>query len=404
MRWAYAGRGEHAGGLRRLIDLKEIIVANGVAALMVWFLLSCRRRNRESSHTQDRVYDAMCIVNILGALFETVSFLIDGKTFPGAIALNYLANSLCFLGTVTIGLLWGTYVNMRIFQNRSRTMRDAKFLIIPWAIEAVSVLATLCGTGFLFSISSGNVYQRGPGAAIGYISLMIYFVYSTYVVRHTQKQGVNLHFFPIQYFVGPCVLGVLGQFLCYGITTSWISVAIALTFVQMQVYAENIYRDALSGLFNRRYLDRMLEKIGAGTARDKTLYGIMMDINDFKSINDTFGHSTGDRAIYVLGDILYRSIPEGAMALRYAGDEFIVLLPNADVEKTLTTMADIRDALKRLNDSGTETFTLEAAMGYAQLNPGDTPETFLRHMDERMYVQKRAYHAGHSPAAPLPAK
>ncbi len=384
----------HARRTAHVIDLKEIIVANGIAVLMILFLLGCRRRNRESAHAQDHVYDAMCIVNIAGAILETVSFLIDGQAFPGAIAINYLANSLCFLGTVSIGLLWGTYVNMRIFQNRSRTIRDAKFLIIPWAIEVAGVLATLLGTGFLFSISGDNVYQRGPGATIGYVSLMFYFAYSTYIVRHTQKQDVNLHFFPIQYFVGPCVVGVVGQFLCYGITTSWISVALALTFVQMQIYAENIYRDSLSGLFNRRYLDRMLEKLGTGTTRAKSLYGIMFDLNDFKSINDTLGHSAGDRAIYVMGDILCQTIPEGALALRYAGDEFIVLLPNADIEKTLVTMADIRDALKRLNESGAEAFTLEASMGYAQLNLGDTPEDFLRHMDECMYKQKREYHRG----------
>ncbi len=357
---------------------------------MVWFLLGCRRRNRESAHTQDKVYDTMCVVDICGALLETVSFLVDGQTFPGAIAINYLSNGLCFLGTVTIGFLWSTYVNMRIFQNRSRTMRDAKLLVIPWAIEAVAVLATLCGTGFLFSISADNVYQRGPGAAIGYISLGLYFAYSTFVVHHTQKQGVNLHFFPIQYFVGPCIVGVVGQFLCYGITTSWISVAVAITFVQMQIYAENIYRDSLSGLFNRRYLDRTLEKIGKAGSKD--LYGIMLDINDFKTINDTLGHSTGDRAIYVMGDILFRSIPEGAMALRYAGDEFIVLLPNADEEKTLATMAAIQAALTALNDSHAEPFTLHAAMGHAQFNPGDTPEAFLRHMDEKMYEQKREFH------------
>ena len=124
-------RPERAYWGRRLIDLKEIIVANGITVLMIWFLLSCRRRNRESAHTQDHIYDAMCLVNMAGAILETVSFLVDGQTFPGAIALNYLANGLCFLGTVTIGLLWGTYVNMRIFQNRSRTMRDGKLLIIP---------------------------------------------------------------------------------------------------------------------------------------------------------------------------------------------------------------------------------------------------------------------------------
>ncbi len=376
-----------------MIDLKEIIVANGIAILMVWFLIGCRRRNRESTHTQDHLYDTMCIVNMCGALCETIAFLVDGQTFPGAIAINYLTNGLCFLGTVTIGFAWALYVNLRIYQNYQRSRADARFLIVPWAIEALAVVCTLFGAGALFSISPSNVYQRGPLAPLGYASLVFYFAYSTHVVRRSQKEGANVHFFPIQYFVGPCIVGVVGQGVCYGITTSWISVAIALTFVQMQNYAENIYRDSLSGLFNRRYLDRMLEK--PSVTGSKSLFGIMLDINDFKSINDTLGHNTGDRAIYVLGDTLFKSIPEEAMALRYAGDEFIVLLPGSSEEKAVQTMADIQAAITRLNESGAETFTLNAAMGHARFAPGDTPETFLRHMDEKMYECKRAFHQEH---------
>lgn len=373
-----------------MIDLKEILVANGITILAMWFLLTCRRRNRESTEPQDRLYDGMCRVNLLGALLETVSFLVDGQVIFAGRAINFLANSLSFLGTVSIGLLWCLYVDLRCRGDYGRMRRSVRYVIIPWAIEVVAILATLAGTGFLFSVSPENVYQRGPGAAIGYVSLILYFAYSIYLVVHSHRQGVDLRFFPIQYFVGPCLAGVAVQYLFYGITTSWISVAMALMFVQMQTYAENLYKDELSGLYNRRYLNGMLEKQTA--QGNGSLHGIMLDINDFKDINDNFGHSAGDRAICVVGNALLESIPRGAVAIRYAGDEFVVMLPNSSKEETRATVRAIGGALARFNESGTEPFTLSAAIGFAQLRPSAGPEAFLRDMDERMYEAKRAFH------------
>ncbi len=373
-----------------MIDLKEVIVANVIAMLMMWFLLDCRRKNRENTRPEDRLCDAMCIMNMAGALFETIAFVVDGKLFFGSIALNYLSNSLCFLGTVTIGFLWALYVDLRLYQNFKRTNRVFKIAVIPWLIEVAAIIFNLFGTGVLFTVSETNVYTRGSLAVIGYVSLMLYFAYSLALVHGSQKAGINLHFFPVLYFVGPCLAGVIAQFLFYGITTSWISVAIALTFVQMQTYAENLYKDELSGLFNRRYLDRMIEK--RTSANNAKLSGIMLDINDFKAINDSFGHNAGDTAIRILGDILFRSIPDGAMALRYAGDEFIVLLPHTDEARTILAMNEIRDALDRFNENGKQPFELHAAMGHTQLKPDDSEEDFLRRMDEHMYEEKRAFY------------
>ena len=110
-------------------------------------------------------------------------------------------------------------------------------------------------------------------------------------------------------------------------------VAVALIFVQMQSYAESLYMDELSGLYNRRYFNAVLAE--KKIASHKSLYGIMMDVNDFKCINDNLGHSTGDKAICTLGNILIRSIPDDGMAIRYAGDEFIVLLSGVDTERVL---------------------------------------------------------------------
>ena len=365
-------------------------MANGLTVLMMWFLLLCRRKNRESLHVGDKIYDGMAIVNLLGALSETIAFLVDGKQFIGSRQINYVSNSICFIGTVSIGILWCLYVELRIYRNYKRIFKKARFVMFPWVVEVIMVLCNLLGTGIMFKISEGNIYQRAAGTIVGYISLIIYFAYSIYLVHQSKKQGMNLNFFPVIYFVGPCFAGVLIQFLFYGITSSWVLVAVALIFVQMQSYAENLYMDELSGLYNRRYLNAVLteRKITIG----KSLYGIMMDVNDFKYINDNFGHSMGDKAICTLGNILLRSIPDGGIAIRYAGDEFIVLLSGVDTERVLATMDEINHNLSQFNESKIEPFTLSVSMGYAEFGAGDDTEAFLMHMDEKMYEEKRKYH------------
>ena len=373
-----------------MIILEEILMANGLTVLMMWFLLLCRRKNRESLHVGDKIYDGMAIVNLLGALSETIAFLVDGKQFIGSRQINYVSNSICFIGTVSIGLLWCLYVELRIYRNYKRIFKKAKPVMFPWVVEVIMVLCNLFGTGIMFKISEENIYQRAAGALIGYISLIIYFAYSIYLVHQSKKQGINLNFFPVIYFVGPCFAGVLIQFLFYGITSSWVLVAVALIFVQMQSYAENLYIDELSGLYNRRYLNAVLSERKI-TSR-KSLHGIMMDVNDFKYINDNFGHSMGDKAICTLGNILFRSIPDGGMVIRYAGDEFIVLLSGVDTESVLVTMDEINHNLSQFNESKIEPFTLSVSMGYAEFGEGDDTEAFLMHMDEKMYEEKRKYH------------
>ena len=373
-----------------MIVMEEILMANGLAILMPCYLLFCRRKNRESLYAEDKIYDGMALVNMLGALSETIAFLVDGKCFAGSRQLNYISNSLCFIGTVSLGLLWCLYVELRIYRNYKRIHQKLALVILPWLVEVFVVLWNLFGSGIMFRISEENVYQRAGGALVGYLSIMIYFAYSIYLVWHSKKQGINLSFFPVMYFVCLAVTGVFIQMIFYGITASWLLAAITLNFVQMQSYAENLYMDELSGLYNRRYFNAVLAK---QKITDKiSIYGIMMDINDFKSINDNFGHNMGDKAITTMGNILFRSIPDRGMAIRYAGDEFIVLLAGVDTACVLAIMDEINHNLSQFNESGEEPFTLSVSMGYAQFGAEDDAEAFLRHMDEKMYEEKRKYH------------
>lgn len=374
-----------------MINIEEILVANGIAILMMCFLLICRRKNREILHMEDKIYDTMVIVNLLGALSETITFMVDGKDLIGGRQINYIFNSLCFIETVSIGLMWCLYVELRIYRNYKRALRRAGVVMIPWIVEVIAVIYNLFGTGLLFKISENNVYQRQVGSIIGYITLMIYFAYSVYLVYYSKKQGINLEFFPVLFFVGPCIAGVVIQFFCYGITTSWVLVAVALTFVQMQSYAKNLYMDELSGLYNRRYLNLVFAEIKNTNRRP--LHGIMMDINDFKCINDNLGHSMGDHAICMMGDILFKSVPDEGMAIRYAGDEFIVLLSDVDAKCVLSTMNEINNNLDKFNKCEDEPFTLSVSMGCTEFGEDDNAESFLMRMDEKMYEEKHKYHS-----------
>ena len=370
--------------------LKEILVVNVAVVLLMVFLLRYRRKKGKNIHRDDMIYNLMAVITLLGAVAETAAFLVDGKNIAGGYIVNYAANSLSFLGTVSIGFLWCVYVDLYVCKSYNKTLRRIKIIMIPWLIEIIAVIYNLFGTDFLFGVSGENLYYRGPYVVLGYVTLLIYFAYSIVIVAMSRGQALHLSFFPVYYFVAPCLAGVIAQFIWYGITTSWISVAIAMIFVQMQADTENMMTDTLSGIYNRKFLNRILtdRKI----MRTDSLYGIMIDINDLKTINDKFGHSMGDKAISTVGDIIFNSVPDGGMPIRYAGDEFVVLLPGVSQQIAEDTLSDIQKNISSFNMSGKAPFALSASMGMIKLRENDNADTFLRRMDEKMYQEKRKYY------------
>jgi diguanylate cyclase (GGDEF)-like protein len=375
--------------VNQLIDLKEIFAVNGISLLMMGFLLLCRRKNRGITRNKDRIYDGMILITMVGAVWETVSFLVDGQDIFAGRILNYLSNTINYASTVTIGLLWCLYVELHVYKDREEISKNIKLTIIPWAVEIIALIINLFGTGLMFSVSEDNVYSREDGIIIGYITLVLYIAYSVYLVYSSKTQKLRLYFFPILNFVIPCFIGTVLQLFFYGISTSFVSVSIALIFVQMQLYAENAYMDELSGLLNRRYLNGVLSK------KEKTedsLHGIMMDVNDFKEINDTFGHNAGDRAVRWMGELLIKSVPKSAIVIRYSGDEFVALLPDIEEDGVRSVMDKINSNLDTFNKEGKEPFALTVSMGYAKFELDDNQETFQRKMDDAMYEEKSLYH------------
>ena len=175
-----------------------------------------------------------------------------------------------------------------------------------------------------------NAYHRGPLNILLYLLLFSYYAESVWQVHKAKRDGITVEFFPVYYFVVTCAVGTLLQGAFYGMAFGWLSVAIAFVLVDSQTRSLRGYTDELSGLFGRKYMNYCLDRIHA--TQEKDVYGIMMDVNCFKEINDTYGHAEGDRAIQEIGHILSGALVANSVAIRMSGDEFMVLIRHGSEE------------------------------------------------------------------------
>jgi diguanylate cyclase (GGDEF)-like protein/PAS domain S-box-containing protein len=156
---------------------------------------------------------------------------------------------------------------------------------------------------------------------------------------------------------------------------------------------EQAIRDALTNLFNRRYLEETLERELARAARENyAVCVIMIDLDHFKRVNDTYGHEAGDEVLKTLAVTLSEHCRRGDFACRYGGEEFVIVMPNINMDIAYERAENIRQSLNSLRmPYGNFNLTITISMGIAcyPIN-GDTREAILRAADLAMYGAKEA--------------
>ena len=160
---------------------------------------------------------------------------------------------------------------------------------------------------------------------------------------------------------------------------------------------EQSVRDHLTGLFNRRYMEATLERELLRAARKQFSLGIiMLDVDDFKRFNDTWGHAAGDEILRELGSLLLRQVRGEDIACRYGGDEFILIMPDATREVTGERAELICELATQfhLHFEGESLAAVTLSLGVAVFpEHGTTSTGILRAVDAALY---RAKHEGRS--------
>jgi len=203
------------------------------------------------------------------------------------------------------------------------------------------------------------------------------------------------------FFLNQAVRGLVGMVLIFNVYVIYQQLEISRIRRQLtdQVFAvdkvetlaQEVYKmallDPLTGLFNRRYIEQRLEdEIKRSERHGRPLSVILFDLDEFKQVNDTYGHGAGDAMLKAFADRLSKATRGSDASARYGGDEFLVVLPECKPE-------NVQHVLKRLEGIRVEiegrTLHLALSAGWAELRSGETAKDLLARADTALYANKR---------------
>lgn len=143
--------------------------------------------------------------------------------------------------------------------------------------------------------------------------------------------------------------------------------------------------DALTGLYNRRYLNQYLEKLTQ--KGKKEIYAALIDLDFFKKINDQYGHIFGDEVLIEFAKILQQNLPEGGIAVRFGGEEFMLILPDVSEDEIRQMLAKMRADYKLFGKQKKQTaFTFSC--GVEKYTDSMDVSDVYRQADEKLYQAK----------------
>jgi diguanylate cyclase (GGDEF)-like protein len=146
--------------------------------------------------------------------------------------------------------------------------------------------------------------------------------------------------------------------------------------------------DALTGLYNRRFAEqRLAAEVARSGRKGHPLTVVLMDLDDFKHINDTHGHPAGDLVLQLFATALNRAIRQGDLAVRMGGDEFLLILPECNHAQLQLVLDRIGALEVTWND---RKFHIKYSAGWKEYAAGDQPESMLVAADQALYENKRA--------------
>ena len=148
--------------------------------------------------------------------------------------------------------------------------------------------------------------------------------------------------------------------------------------------------EPMTGLYNKKTLNEALDvKINNYKQYGRDAYLVMIDLDFFKSVNDTYGHDVGDKVLITLANLLKDKTSGKGSAFRFGGEEFCILYDKYDLEKVKQLTEDIRVSFGSIKFPCLDNNSKTLSAGITRIKEGDSPRTFLKRADEALYTSKQ---------------
>lgn len=291
----------------------------------------------------------------------------------------------------SIGYMWLVYI---------RSLTNMKVSILPLIIITsslfvlniiLSIFSVLPGYALYYDFSS-TIVKTGPYFYIFGIISILPFILATVILvlkfSSLKKKRRPFVFLGVSLFP---ILGFIGQSLNVDFTVTLASVVVTFIIIVLDIQHQFVVTDYLTGLYNRRRLSQKLSEKILKMKEGKMFGGYMIDINNFKYINDEYGHTYGDRIIQDVATILLTIANPNDIVSRFGGDEFVIIRDLKSKEELREFKHKIIDAVNEHNQISDNEIAIQLGIGadiYTK-KADYTAERFLEIIDELMYLNKK---------------
>lgn len=372
-----------------LFNLESIYVANIIGIVLIVVMIVCNLWRLQNRDHANRSLILMMFFALTSCIADPIAYTMKG--LPGILPkiTVYITSTWLFAANMLAVFCWNRFLAYYLNGSISKKNRTALNIVVSIGI---AILVLNLFFPLVFSIDENNLYKRSCLYYFFVIVDYLLVVNSLFTYYRSKKRGGVLKFFPIWVYIVPIIIGGVVQSLFYGVSVVPTSIAISIAGVLASLQNEMIYRDSLTGIFNRTYMDHLLSKFAKRSFKQKVT-GIMLDLNGFKHINDELGHSVGDEALIATTRILQKSINSMGNVMRYAGDEFIIFINTQDDEAIESCIKKIRQNFDKFNDEMSKPYKLSASMGFCKLDFSKMQiDDFINTIDNRMYEDKKAFY------------
>ena len=374
-----------------MINLTSIFGTDFAGVFLLLIILLTRGWSLPARRKESQIIFVLVIATIFYCAGDAFVSLCDGKTGRYLRELNILGNTYLYLYNLIVGVGIIYLVVNHIDQTVPKL--QIVFFVLLGTIATVLLVLNFFYP-LVFHIDSANVYHRDNFYAIFMIAggMLIIYGYSYYFL--SKLKNPSLRYFPVWQFLTPIVMAMLIQAFVYGVSLQPIGYAIAFAGLVICLQNECIYIDKLTGVYNRYELDN-IKKTLLHLKKEKVA-ALMLDLNGFKAINDNFSHAEGDAALIAFADILTSVVKTEGIVIRFAGDEFIIIIRRFK-EDSIDRYRDlILAAVDKYNETSGKPYKLSAAIGGDIFTHTGEEDDVIAQIDHLMYKNKKEYYKTHA--------
>jgi len=318
-----------------------------------------------------------CIILTAVIIIAEAGTVLAADTAYNLRFINILCNVLGFALSPLIPVVLISIFDMKL-------LKAHKLFAIP---SIINIIATVLSPrlGLIFYVDINNFYTRGYAFSIfvaAYILNIAFLLLSTLAASHNYHYSVKSKFIALSLFA---VIGTSVQLFSPAFYSTWHCVTLSLLLYYLLMAEFDGSFDTLTGLHNRAAYEKMIKKLPG----NKAFSVIVMDINDFKIINDNYGHEFGDSVLKTIAQIITKAFDKHCSCYRVGGDEFYIICKETDPETLEQRLKNMTDNLAKARVA--ESRIPAVSYGYS-IYLGDEPLDFqkiLNKADRQMYHYKR---------------